>query len=45
MFVMQGGAPADFILGLMAQSIEGHHNLRMFAGQFQPTGGILSPWL
>jgi hypothetical protein len=35
MFVMQGGAPADFILGLMAQSIEGHHNLRMFAGQFQ----------
>ena len=36
MFVMQGGAPADFILGLMVQSIEGHHNLRMFAGQFQP---------
>ena len=35
MFVMQGGAPADFILGLMVQSIEGHHNLRMFAGQFQ----------
>jgi hypothetical protein len=35
MFVMQGGAPADFILGLMVQSIEGHHNLRVFAGQFQ----------
>ncbi len=35
MFVVQGGAPADFVLGLMAQSIEGHHNLRMFAGQFQ----------
>jgi hypothetical protein len=35
MFVMQGGAPADFILGLMVQTIEGHHNLRMLAGQFQ----------
>ncbi|MHC1767275.1 MAG: hypothetical protein AB9869_23845 [Verrucomicrobiia bacterium] len=35
MFVIEGGAPADFILGLMAQSIEGHHNLRMLAGQFQ----------
>ena len=34
MFVLQGGAPADFILGLMVQSIEGHHNFRLFAGQF-----------
>lgn len=36
LFVLQGGAPADFILGLMVQSIEGHHNFRMFAGQFHP---------
>lgn len=35
MFVVQGGAPADFVLGLMVQSIEGHHNFRLFAGQFQ----------
>jgi len=26
LFVMQGGAPAEFILGLTAQAIEGHHN-------------------
>jgi len=36
LFVMQGGAPADFILGLMVQSIEGHHNLSLLAGRFQP---------
>ena len=36
MFVLQGGTPADFFLGLTTQSIEGCDNLRMFAGQFQP---------
>jgi hypothetical protein len=35
MFVIQGGTPADFILGLTVQSIQGHHNLGMFAGQFE----------
>jgi len=35
MFVVQGGTPADFILGLTVQSIEGHHNLGMFAGELQ----------
>jgi len=35
MFVVQGGTPADFIMGLTVQSIEGHHNLGMFAGQLQ----------
>jgi hypothetical protein len=35
MFVIQGGTPADFLLGLTVQSIQGHHNLGMFAGQFQ----------
>jgi len=34
--VIQGGTPADFILGLTAQSIEGHHNLGLYAGQLQP---------
>lgn len=33
--VMQGGSPADFLLGLTAQCIEGHHNAGMFAGRFQ----------
>jgi len=35
MFVIQGGTPADFLLGLTVQSIQGHHNLGMFAGQFE----------
>lgn len=35
MFVIQGGTPADFMLGLTVQSIQGHHNLGMFAGQFE----------
>ena len=26
LFVMQGGAPAEFILGLTTQAMEGHHN-------------------
>jgi hypothetical protein len=34
MFVLQGGAAADFILGLTVQSIEGHNNFRLFAGQY-----------
>lgn len=33
--VMQGGTPADFLLGLTTQTIEGHHNAGVFAGQFQ----------
>jgi len=35
MFVIQGGTPADFLLGLTVQSIQGHHNLGLFAGQFE----------
>jgi hypothetical protein len=34
-FVIQGGVPADFILGLTAQSLEGHHNFGLYAGQVQ----------
>ncbi len=36
MFVMQGGAPADFILGLTVQAFEGHHNADTQGRQFQP---------
>jgi hypothetical protein len=36
MFVIQGGTPADFILGLTAQSIEGLHNYSLLGGQFRP---------
>lgn len=36
MFVIQGGVPADFLLGLTAQAIEGHHNQGMYAGRFDP---------
>jgi len=34
-FVVQGGVPADFILGLTVQSFEGHHNLGLYAGELQ----------
>jgi hypothetical protein len=34
-FTIQGGVPADFILGLTVQSFEGHHNLGLYAGQLQ----------
>jgi hypothetical protein len=34
-FVIQGGVPAEFILGLTVQSFQGHHNLGLIAGQFQ----------
>ena len=35
MSVIQGGVPADFILGLTMQSIAGHSNHGMYAGHFQ----------
>ncbi len=34
-FTIQGGVPVEFILGLTAQSFEGHHNLGLIAGQLQ----------
>jgi len=34
-FVIQGGVPADFILGLTVQSFEGYHNMGLSGGQFQ----------
>lgn len=36
LFVMQGGTPADFLFGLTTQTIQGHRNEAMSAGQFQP---------
>jgi len=36
MFAIQGGTPADFFLGLTAQSVEGHQNQGVFGGQFEP---------
>jgi hypothetical protein len=36
MFAIQGGTPADFILGLTVESIEGHHNHSLYAGQLRP---------
>ena len=33
--VIQGGPPADFVLGLTMRSIQGHYNHAMQAGQFQ----------
>jgi len=33
--VIQGGVPVDFLLGLTVQSIEGHHNLGLYAGQYE----------
>jgi len=36
LFVMQGGAPAEFVLGLTVQSFEGHHNADTHGRQFQP---------
>jgi hypothetical protein len=35
MSVIQGGVPADFILGLTMRSIAGHYNHGMYAGQLQ----------
>ncbi len=35
-FAIQGGTPADFILGLAAESIEGHHNHSLYAGRLRP---------
>lgn len=35
-FKIQGGVPADFLLRITAQSIEGHHNQGIYGGQFQP---------
>ena len=36
LFVIQGGAPADFILGLTVQAIEGHHNQGLYGGRYEP---------
>lgn len=35
-FVIQGGTPADFLLGLTVQSYEGHHNSALYAGRSEP---------
>jgi hypothetical protein len=35
MFVIQGGTPADFMLGLAAHSCEGYFNQGVYGGQFQ----------
>lgn len=34
--VIQGGTPVDFLLGLTLQSIEGHYNMGLYGGEFQP---------
>jgi hypothetical protein len=36
MFVIEGGAPADFLLGLTVQSFEGHRNQGISGGRFEP---------
>lgn len=36
LFVMQGGVPADFMLGLTLQAFEGHHNADTLGGEFRP---------
>jgi hypothetical protein len=36
LFMIEGGTPADFVLRLAAQSIEGHHNHGLYAGEFRP---------
>jgi hypothetical protein len=36
MFFIQGGTPADFLLGLTAQCIQGCRNAGLFAGHVQP---------
>jgi len=33
-YVIQGGSPADFLLGLTLQSIEGRHNFGVYGGEF-----------
>lgn len=35
LFVIQGGVRADFLLGLTVQSIGGHHNQGLIAGDYQ----------
>jgi len=34
--VIEGGEPADFLLGLTVKSVEGHDNLGVYGGQFFP---------
>ncbi|MBL9173697.1 MAG: hypothetical protein JNL10_09200, partial [Verrucomicrobiales bacterium] len=34
--VIQGGVPPDFLLGLTLESVEGHHNLGLYAGRWTP---------
>jgi hypothetical protein len=36
LFVMQGGAPAEFVLGLTLQAFEGRHNADTLGGEFRP---------
>ena len=36
LFTIQGGAPADFLLRLTAQSFQGHYNQGIQGGQFEP---------
>lgn len=36
LFVVQGGAPADFLLGLTLESFEGQHNEQMHGLEFAP---------
>src|SRR4029078_3233145 len=43
--VIQGGAPVDFLLGLTLQSMEGHNNMGIFAGQFFPMDSEFSQLL
>lgn len=45
MFVIQGGAPADFLLRLTTQSIEGHHNQGIYGGHFEPGDDSLAKLL
>jgi len=36
MFVIEGGPPADFILGLAVPSVAGHHDEGIYGGQSEP---------
>lgn len=36
MFIVQGGAPIDFLLGLTVQSFEGYYNQGIYGGFFEP---------
>ncbi len=36
MFIVQGGAPIDFLWGLTVQSLEGYYNQGIYGGRFEP---------